>query len=117
MGTDYSVHARTCCEGVGAALWPLGTEESVPILNREFTLHRGGRGKTERLANVLHLEVGVAGQNLGFAHTTGEHAKHRRHGDAQPPDTGDTAHLIRIYRDALEVRRLHIWLLFHYRKA
>ena len=57
---------------------------------REFTLHRGGGGESETLANDLHLEVGVVSQDFSLVHAASEHPEHSRNRDAQTPDTGQT---------------------------
>ena len=83
-------------------------EELHALGDGELAFHGRRCGEAEAFADVFGLEVRVVGEDLRFAHSASEHAENGRDGDAEAADAGDSAHLVGVDGDAVEVRGLHV---------
>jgi len=70
---------------------------------RQFPLHRRDRGEAQALPNIFIFEIRVFCKDLLLRRATGKQPQHRCDRDSQMADARDSAHLVRINRDAIEV--------------
>jgi hypothetical protein len=75
---------------------------------KQFPLHSGSSSEAQALADIFRLKIRVFAQNLMLCHSAREQSKHGSHGNPQMAQTGHSAHLAWINRNALEI--LH-WVL------